>query len=99
MGRNNEDEYVTYTIVTCQESTTAPADFAKLKIKCFRGGSAKDWHELSMKFKCLAKRKGWGADQLTVQLLTLIDGELSCEVERIPSESSKDWTYVRRLLP
>ena len=42
-----------------------------------------------MKFKSLAKRKGWGADQLTVQLLTLIDGDLSREVERIASESSE----------
>ncbi|CAI5705505.1 unnamed protein product [Peronospora effusa] len=89
MGRNNEDEYVTYTIVTCQESATAPADFAKLKIKRFRGGSAKDWLQWSMKFKSLTKKKGWGADQLTVQLLTLIDGDLSREVERIASESSE----------
>ncbi|CAH0488416.1 unnamed protein product [Peronospora farinosa] len=42
-----------------------------------------------MKFKSLAKRKGWGADQLTVQLLTLIDGDLSREVESIASESSE----------
>uniref|UniRef100_A0AAV1T3P0 Uncharacterized protein n=1 Tax=Peronospora matthiolae TaxID=2874970 RepID=A0AAV1T3P0_9STRA len=42
-----------------------------------------------MKFKSLAIRKGWGADQLTVQLLTLIDGDLSREVERIASESSE----------
>ena len=38
-GRNIEDEYVTYTIVTCQASATAPADVAKMKIKRFRGGS------------------------------------------------------------
>ncbi|CAI5706160.1 unnamed protein product [Peronospora farinosa] len=42
-----------------------------------------------MKFKSLAKRKGWGADQLTVQLLTLIDVDLLREVERIASESSE----------
>ncbi|CAI5735617.1 unnamed protein product [Hyaloperonospora brassicae] len=75
MGRN-EDEYVTYTIVTCQESATSPAEVATMKIKRFRGGSSKDWLTWSMQFRSLAKRKGWRADQLSVQLLTLIDGDL-----------------------
>uniref|UniRef100_A0AAV1TQD1 Uncharacterized protein n=1 Tax=Peronospora matthiolae TaxID=2874970 RepID=A0AAV1TQD1_9STRA len=66
MGRNNEDEYITHTIVTCQESATAPADVAKMNVKRFRGGSVKDWLAWSMKFKSLAKRKGWGADQFNV---------------------------------
>uniref|UniRef100_A0AAV1UJK5 Peptidase A2 domain-containing protein n=1 Tax=Peronospora matthiolae TaxID=2874970 RepID=A0AAV1UJK5_9STRA len=93
MGRN-EDEYVTYTIVTCQESATSPADVATMKIKRFRGGSSKDWLTWSMQFRSLAKRKGWRADQLSVQLLTLIDGDLLREVERIASDaSSKGLTF------
>uniref|UniRef100_A0AAV1UQB2 Uncharacterized protein n=1 Tax=Peronospora matthiolae TaxID=2874970 RepID=A0AAV1UQB2_9STRA len=32
MGRNNEAEYLTYTIVTLQESATAPDDIATMKI-------------------------------------------------------------------
>ena len=72
MGQHNEDEYVTYTIVTCQESATTPADVATMTIKRFRGGSAKDWLTWSMQFKSLAKRKGWSVEQLSVQLLTNI---------------------------
>lgn len=93
MGRN-EDEYVTYTIVMCQESATSPADVATMKIKRFRGGSSKDWLTWSMQFRSLAKRKGWRAEQLSVQLLTLIDGDLLREVERIASDaSSKGLTF------
>ena len=57
-----------------------------MKIKRFRRGSAKDWLTWSMKFRSLAKRKGWSAEQLSVQLLTLIDGDLLREVERIASK-------------
>uniref|UniRef100_M4BSQ3 Uncharacterized protein n=1 Tax=Hyaloperonospora arabidopsidis (strain Emoy2) TaxID=559515 RepID=M4BSQ3_HYAAE len=93
MGRN-EDEYVTYTIVTCQESATSPADVATMKIKRFRGGLAKDWLTWSMQFKSLAKRKGWSVEQLFVQLLTLIEGDQLREVERIASDaSSKGLTF------
>uniref|UniRef100_A0AAV1U4K5 RNA-directed DNA polymerase n=1 Tax=Peronospora matthiolae TaxID=2874970 RepID=A0AAV1U4K5_9STRA len=47
-----------------------------------------------MQFRSLAKRKGWRADQLSVQLLTLIDGDLLREVERIASDaSSKGLTF------
>ena len=93
MGRN-EDEYVTYTIVTCQESATSPADVATMKIKRFRGGLAKDWLTWSMQFKSLVKRKGWSAEQLFVQLLTLIEGDQLREVERIASDaSSKGLTF------
>ena len=42
-----------------------------------------------MALKSLAKRKGWGADLLTVQLLTLIDGYILREVERIASDASE----------
>ena len=45
-------------------------------------------------FKSLAKRKGGGADQLTVHLLTLMDGDLLRKVERTASESSeKEHTF------
>ncbi|CAI5737074.1 unnamed protein product [Peronospora farinosa] len=88
MGRNNEDEYVTYTIVTCQESATAPADFAKLKIKRFRGGSAKDWLQWSMNE---SSEKGYTFEDFYREVGLLL----------VPADYSEDldeelWTLTKR---
>ncbi|OWY91002.1 hypothetical protein PHMEG_00040596, partial [Phytophthora megakarya] len=61
MGRKNrdEDDYVTYTIITSPATEHVPADTAKINIPKFYGGNAKDWLRWSMRFKSLAQRKNW----------------------------------------
>ncbi|POM79577.1 Hypothetical protein PHPALM_2712, partial [Phytophthora palmivora] len=83
MGRKHQDEeeYITYTIVTTPATEHTPADTAKIKIPKFYGGNAKDWLRWSMRFKSLTQRKGWTLEQAALQLLILLDGDLKSEVE------------------
>ncbi|KAE9074824.1 hypothetical protein PF005_g25464 [Phytophthora fragariae] len=81
MGRKHEDDYVTYTLVTTPATNDAPAETAKLKIKKFRGGSARDWLRWSGQFRTLARKKGWSDEQKAHNLVALIEGDLETEVE------------------
>ena len=66
--------------------------------KRFRGGSAKDWITSSMKFKSSRKEKAGVADQLTFQLLMLIDGDLLRGwVHR--HQIFRNRTHISRVLP
>jgi hypothetical protein len=89
MCRQDETEYVTYTIVTCSATETTPADTAKVKIPKFHGGSASAWLKWSIGFQSLVKKKAWTVDQVANQLLILIDGSLGLEVQRFAEEATE----------
>lgn len=88
MGRSDEDEeYVTYTIVTCPEMEALPADTAKIKIPKFYGGTAKSWLKWNMRFKSLVARKHRFTEQAASQLMILIEGELGQDVQKLARQA------------
>ncbi|OWZ20899.1 hypothetical protein PHMEG_0004627 [Phytophthora megakarya] len=74
MGREQKNEYVTYELVITPATVTAPAETAKVKIKRFRGESARDWLNL-------ARKKQWTDEQKAPKPVASIEGDLEADVE------------------
>ena len=55
MGRQDEDEYVTYTMVMTPSSADLPAETATIKIKKFTVESPREWLRWSYHFVTLPK--------------------------------------------
>ncbi|GMF14413.1 unnamed protein product [Phytophthora fragariaefolia] len=87
MGREKEDEYVTYELVTTPATATTAAETAKIKIKKFTGGSARDWLKWSGQFRSLARKKQWTDDQKAHNIVALIEGDLKADVARASQEA------------
>ena len=87
MGRQDEDEYVTYTMVITPASADFPADTATIKIKKFAGGSPREWLRWSNQFRRLARKKQWTDEQKAHNMVALIDGDLATEVEVIAQDA------------
>ncbi|OWZ09541.1 hypothetical protein PHMEG_00017741 [Phytophthora megakarya] len=82
MGREQKNEYVIYELVITPATATTPAETAaKVKIKKFRGGSARDWPKWSGQFRSLARKKQRTDEQKAHNLVALIEGDLEADVE------------------
>ena len=94
MGRQDDEDFVTYTVVISPAKAGIPSDTLQVKIRKFKGGSPRSFLNWICDFQTLARKKGWNDEQKSLNLIALIEGDLVHEVERLVAQArTEKWSF------